>query len=412
MEAVVTCAQIAAGPFSLEAAYGNTRDIERTVLVAVHYFTAATRLMDIVPLIESDHRIQVVYTVPPSSIFSRGAHEFLRDTGALMIPWGQATQRRFDLILAAGQGSLEHLHGPIMTFPHGAGPAIHARRLPGDGPAAPCRMEGLGLRGLVVRGRVIPSSIVLAHERHRELLARDCPEAVPITVVGGDPCYDRLLASRPYRDAYRDALGAGAGQRLVVVTSHWGAGSLFARWPGLPRRLAAELADEGARVVAILHPHVWVWHGRRQVAAWLADAIRSGVLVLPPEEGWRAALVAADVVVGDRCSVTRYGAALGLPVLLTPGDDAVIPGTQYALLAETAPRLDPDAPLAAQLASAGAAWSGVDVAALRESLTSVPGRSAAIIRGEIYRMLGLDEPESPPVAEPVPYPRPIGVGVR
>jgi len=407
----VTCEQIAAGPFSLEAARGNTRAIERTVLVAVHYFTAATRLMDIVPLIESDHRIQVVYTVPPASIFSRGAYEFLRDIGALMIPWGQATQRRFDLILAAGQGSLEHLHGPIMMFPHGAGPTTYSRRLPGDGPSAPCRMNGLGLRGLVVRGRVIPSTIILAHEDHRRLLAQECPEAVPITVVGGDPCYDRLLASRAYRTAYRNALGVGPGQRLLVVTSHWGAGSLFARWPNLLGQLAAGLPSEDVRIVAILHPHVWVWHGRRQVTAWVADAMRSGVLVLPPEEGWRAALVAADVLIGDRCSVTRYGAALGLPVLIAPNDDQLIPGTQYALLNEMAPRFDPDASPEAQLAAAEAAWSDVDGVALRDTLTSVPGRSAEIIRGTIYRMLDLNEPKTPPTIEPVPHPCPLQVGV-
>lgn len=410
----MTCTQqLARGPFSLEAAMGNTREPERTVLVAVHYFTAATRLMDILPLIETDHRVQVVYTVPPASIFAQGAHDFLRRTGALVIPWWQATQRRFDLILAAGQGLLEQLHGPVMVFPHGAGPTTYSRRLPGDGPAARRRMNGLGLRGLVVRGRVIPSALVMAHEGHRRLLAEECPEAVPIAVVGGDLCYDRLLASRPYRTAYRTALGAGPAHKVLVVTSHWGKGSLLQRRPDLLRRLAAELPAADFRVVAIVHPHVWVWHGRRQVHAWLADAIRSGVVVLPPEEGWRAALVAGDLLIGDRCSVTRYGAALGLPVLLDSGEqDRAIPGTQFALLAEIAPRLDPDAPMAAQLAAAERAWAAADVTALRDALSSVPGEAAALTRRTIYRMLRLAEPEIAPAVEPVPHPLPLGPVVR
>jgi hypothetical protein len=410
----VTCEQqIARGPFSFEAAMGNTREPERTVLVVVHYFTAATRLMDIVPLFESDHRIQVVYTVPPASIFSRGAHDYLRETGALMIPWGQATQRRFDLIMAAGQGMLEQLHGPVMMFPHGAGPTTYTRRMPGDGPAARRRMNGLALRGLVVRGRVIPSALMMAHEAHRRLLAEECPEALPVTVVAGDLCYDRLLASRPYRTAYRNALGAGPGQKVLVVTSHWGKGSLLQRRPDLLHRLAAELPAEEYRVVAIVHPHVWVWHGRRQVHAWLADAIRAGVVVLPPEEGWRAALVAADLLIGDRGSVTRYGAALGLPVLFAPCDaDELIPGTQFALLNEIAPRLDLDAPPAAQLAAAEQTWATADVAALRDTLSSVPGEAAVITRSTIYRLLRLAEPDKPPAAEPVPHPLPLGADVR
>ncbi|MEV5411264.1 hypothetical protein AB0K60_20780 [Thermopolyspora sp. NPDC052614] len=410
----MTCEQqIAVGPISQEAARGNTREPERTVLVVVHYFTAATRLMDILPLIESDHRVQVVYTVPPASIFSRGAHDYLRDTGALVIPWWQATQRRFDLILAAGQGLLEHLHGPIMMFPHGAGPTTYSRRLPGDGPAAPRRMNGLGLRGLVVRGRVVPSAIMLAHEEHRRLLAEECPEAVPATVVAGDLCFDRLLASRPYRTAYRNALGAGPAHKVLVVTSHWGKGSLFHQRPDLLRDLAASLPAEDFRIAAIVHPHVWVWHGRRQVHAWLTEATRSGIVLLPPEEGWRAALIAADLLIGDRGSVTRYGAALGLPVLLAPcAADRVIPGTQFALLNEIAPRIDFAAPPAAQLDAAERAWTAADAAALRSALTSVPGQAAAITRGKIYHLLGLAEPAVAPLAEPVPAPLPLESAAR
>ena len=69
-------------------------------------------------------------------------------------------------------------------------------------------------------------------------------------------------------------------------------------------------------MVAALHPNIWALHGRRQVLAWLADHMAAGLGVVPPQEGWRAALVGADVVIGDHGSVTRYGAALGVPVLM------------------------------------------------------------------------------------------------
>ena len=33
--------------------------------------------------------------------------------------------------------------------------------------------------------------------------------------------------------------------------------------------------------------------------------MRAGLGVIPPQEGWRAALVGADVLIGDHGSVTR-----------------------------------------------------------------------------------------------------------
>jgi hypothetical protein len=403
------CPQIVKGPVSMEAARGNTCTADRMVLVAAHHFTGATRLMDIVPLVESDRRIQVVYTVPPISIFARSAHEFLHDTGALVIPWGQAVQRRFDLVLAAGQGLLEELHAPIMMFQHGAGPYSYQSRLAGYGPLAPRGMGGLGLRGLIIRGRVVPSALMMAHEDHTALLRSQCPEAVPAAVIAGDICFDRILESRSRRTAYRNALGAGPSQRVVIVSSHWGKSSLLGRRLDLLQRLAEQLPSEEYRIVAVLHPHVWAWHGRRQVSAWLAPAVEAGVVLLPPEEGWRAALVAGDMMIGDRGSVTCYGGALGLPVLLAPySTDDVVPGSLYAFLGQVAPRLDLDGPLPAQLEATQRSWSAAYSAELAERIASHRGRAAAVTRRAMYELMRLTEPAAAPVIEPVPCPVPLG----
>jgi hypothetical protein len=409
-EAVMACEPpIIRGPFSIDASKGDTHRVERTVLVVVHHLAGATRLMDIVPLVEHDQRVQMVYTVPPSSLWADGAHEFLRTTGALVMPWPQATQTRFDLALAAGQGLLEHLHAPIAMFSHGAGHISYVNRWEGHGPPASRQVSGLGFGGLSSHGRVTPSAIMLAHEDHRRSLARECPDALPTAVIAGDLCFDRLLASLPRRSAYRDALNAGPARKLVVVSSRWGAGSLLGQRIDPIFRLAAELPYEDHRVVMILHPNIWTWHGRRQVLAWFAESVRSGIILLPPEEGWRGALVAADVMIGDRGSVTSYGAALGLPVLLAPYDaEDVVPGSQFAYLGEVAPRLRTGAPLAAQLDATARDWSAGDAAVLRSRLTSAPGGAARITRRTIYRLLRLDEPAAEPVTEPVPLPCPLG----
>src|SRR5260370_26306751 len=77
-----------------------------------------------------------------------------------------------------------------------------------------------------------------------------------------------------------------------------------------------ELPADSYQVAAILHPNAWHWHSPRQVRAWHAENMRRGLLLIPPEEGWRAVLAAADVIVGDHGSVTYYGASTGVPVLL------------------------------------------------------------------------------------------------
>ncbi|MEU8269994.1 hypothetical protein AB0B89_22905, partial [Sphaerisporangium sp. NPDC049002] len=260
--------------------------------IVVHHLAAATRLMDVVPLIEEDRRVQVVYTVPPSSRFASGAQDFLQSRGALVMPWSQATETRFDLAVAAGQGMLERLHAPLMTLSHGAGPNSYVSRREGHGPPASRAVTGLGFQALTLHGRVVPSAIMLGHVDHRRLLASQCPDALPATVIAGDPCFDRLVASRAQRTAYRNALGAGPAQKVVVVSSHYGAGSLLSRHPDLPLRLSAELPSEEFRIALILHPNIWVAHGAQQVRSWFATCTRSGVALLPPEEGWRAALVA------------------------------------------------------------------------------------------------------------------------
>jgi hypothetical protein len=259
---------------------------------------------------------------------------------------------------------------------------------------------------LIYHGRVVPAAIALAHDDGVSQLKRSCPEAVPASFVAGDPCYDRLTASHPFRDTYRRALGVKEGQQLVVVSSTWGPGSLLGRYRNLVSRLAAELPRDEYRVVAILHPNIWHWHGNWQVQAWYADAMRNGLGLVPPEEGWRAALIAADMVVGDHGSVTYYAASIGAPVLLaTFPEDDIDPGSPVTALGRIAPRVRPDRPLLPQLAETAATYSSEHHAELAGKVTSAPGDAARLVRREMYRLMKLPEPPTIPRARPVPAPR-------
>jgi hypothetical protein len=277
--------------------------------------------------------------------------------GAVTLPWEQAVRERFDLAIAAGTGQLERLHAPVVLMPHGAGFGKYPARWPAHGPSAPRHAHGTERQQLVYHGSVIPAAILVAHHDRLAQLRRSCPEAVQAAVVVGDPCHDQLVASLPLRSAYRRALGVRDGQKLILVTSTWGPGSLLGQAPGLVPELLTQLPANRYRVAASLHPDVWYWHGPWQVRAWYDRCVHAGLTLLPVAEGWRGALVAADLVIGDHGSVTLYAASLGVPVLLAAfARDDVPPRSHVALLGRAAPRLHPDLPLLPQLEHATATY--------------------------------------------------------
>ncbi|QUQ68281.1 hypothetical protein [Kutzneria sp. CA-103260] len=396
--------QWARGPIGPDTDYLYPTTARRTVLVVVHTVTAGTRLLDIVPLLGADRRVQVVFTRAPD-VFGNGVDEFLAGIGGLIVPWEQAMLTRFDLAIAADHGHLQDLHAPLVVFAHGADRNKYSVQRPGMLRSKRV-VFGLGPQWLVWDGAVLPAVVALSHDKQMELLAEGCPEALPSAVVIGDPCLDRMLVSQPYRDDYRKALGVDDGRRLVVVSSTWGPQGLLGRCSDLLPRLAAELPVDQFQVVCVLHPLIWYWHGPWQVRAWLAAGRRAGLRLVPPEEGWRAALIAADWVIGDHGSATLYGAAMGASVTLASFPDTdVHPASTGAYLHSVASRLRADRPLAEQCDMAVSAHPPGMANTIVERLTSVAGRSAPLIQATLYRLMELPQPDTPAVVEPVPLPR-------
>ncbi|MHC3471722.1 hypothetical protein ACYF6T_23910 [Streptomyces sp. 7R007] len=381
-----------------------TRRTRRRLLVVVHTVIAGQRLLDTVRLLEGDNRVQTFFTQAPD-VFGNGVAAFLDRLQGLVVPWSQAVQTRFDLALAASHGSLHELHAPVIVLPHGAG---HNKLTPAGPPGRPVAQRGvygLSRQRLVRDGVLVPEAIVLAHDEELTRLGRECPEALPVAEVVGDPCFDRIAAGLPFRALYRDALGVRAGQRLVLVTSTWGPDSLLGQGWELLERLVGELPRDEFRIAALLHPHVWTAHGVWQVRAWLAGLGRSGLTLVSPYGDWTGAVVAADYVVGDHGSVTLYGAMTGVPVLMAGRPDAdVDPGSPLAELMSFAPRLRPDRPLRPQLRRSEATCRTRRYERVAARISSEPGRFCRKMRALLYRKLRLRAPALRPTTEPARLP--------
>ncbi|WP_433324343.1 hypothetical protein [Spirillospora sp. CA-294931] len=373
-----------------------TRRHTKKVLVVAHTVTSTARLLDVLTVIERDPRVQVLFTVIPASAFDAGVASLLDDIGARVIPWDQAVDEEFDLALTAGNsGELHRIKAPSVIMPHGMGYNKYLKTENGKRKT----VYGLAAEQLLHKGEVVAASIVLSHPEQLERLRGECPEAVSRATVAGDPCLDRMDASLPWRERYRAELGLRAEQRLVVVASTWGENSLFADRPELLGRLLANLPFDRCRVAAVVHPNVWYGHGTRQVRRWLDDCRRSGLILIPPREGWRAAVVASDCVVGDHGSVTLYAAALGRPVALAGyNPDAIAPVTAMAALADRAPRLD----AVADIETVMDEFKPGRYDEVSRLAVARRGSSFRVLRALLYELMCLDEPDEPPQVLPVP----------
>ena len=373
----------------------------RTVLAVGRNVAALTRLADVLAAFDDDPRIRVLFTIGPGSPHAAGTARLLSWYGAAFVDWRQAVRLRPDLVIStSSNGSLHRLRGPLMMLPHGAGRHKLAR-----GPKSADAPYGLSRAQLVHRGRVLPDVLGVSHPDQLALLARHCPQALPRAVLVGDPCFDRMRASAHLRDSFRTALGLAGRQRLVLVTSTWGSMSTFDASPELPLRALRELPSDRYRVALALHPNIWAEHGPMRVKSWYATARRAGLILVPWYDGWQAALLAADRVIGDHGSVTCYAAALGTPVLLgaAPSPD-LVPGTPATQLAAACPRLDEGRDLEPQLD----ACADPDQVSINARIAAddfgLPGDALHVLRSNAYRLMRLeprdDEPDQPLIPRP------------
>ncbi|MCC2277811.1 CDP-glycerol glycerophosphotransferase family protein [Streptomyces sp. ET3-23] len=383
-------------PVGADARRWRTFGGRRVLVAAARTVTSAVRLLEVLPaLFRSDPRVDVVFAFDPTSAFGDGVLGLLHAAGARVMPWSQLSRTACDLVVSASENiDLTGVDCPVLVLPHGVG--FH--KLVPD-----ARGTGRRLSGVMDDERAWHA---VSHPDQIRQLAQHHPALADRTFLIGDPCHDRLLASRMLRTRYREELGLQDGRKLVLVSSTWGEQSLLGTDPLLPQRLLGELPLDEYRVAAVLHPNIWSAHGTWQIRAVEAAALDAGLLLIPPHRGWQAALLAADVLVGDHGSVTFYGAALGTPLLLAAFGEESVPGTPMTELGRITPRLDPHAPLAAQLERAVAEHDAERITKVANGAFAEPGRSLEQLRSALYELMKLPEPDAagaPPLHRwPVP----------
>jgi hypothetical protein len=363
---------------------------------------SATRLLDAVALFRSDPRIQALFCVDESSVFSRGVSELLARTGGVVVSPGQLDA--VDLVVSASENVGLTPRSPLIVVPHGVGFHKYVPGANGNG----FRVSGLVSERVLSERRVV---MAVSHEDQVAQLAALSPATVGRTAVVGDLTLDQLMVSQALRSRYRRALGLDAGQRLVVITSTWGGQSQFGKALGLAEWLLAELPADEYRVAQILHPNVWAAHGALQIRSWLADALDAGLLLIPAEQGWQATMCCADVVICDHGSLSLYAAALGTPLLTAAFGTEIVPGTPLAALGRSATRLAVGQPLVDQFASASVPDQVARLAAIADSAFARRGDASTALRNVMYALMNLDPPTSRArvraAPAPLPYTRPV-----
>ena len=396
--------QWARAPIGEGSEQWRTIPFERTILVVARGPTTTLWVFDFLDEILADPRIQVVFTIDEDEpdTFSRGLTDITSIADAAVIPWSQARKHRFDLAITASfEGSLHQLKCPLLLGLHG-GSICKQDAVPAGGHFAMPSLLG-------APPQAAATTVMLSHPDQQELFPWDQPSVE--VAVAGDPCLDRLEASRPLRDHYRRDLGLDAHQRLVVVCSTWGPDTVLAAIPDIGIRLASELPTDSYRVAMIVHPNIWTAHGFWQVHTWSKRATEAGVLAIPPSgNAWRSALVASDAVIHDHGSVGLYAAALDLPMMNVGLDPAnMIDSAPIAHLGRLTPRIDLSAPLRPQIDSAIRDHTPGRYEPIAQRVSSRPGEALRLHRDLIYRLIGLDTPAfeprtlaMPPPPEPLP----------
>ena len=99
-------------------------NIERTILVVARTLGSTSWLLDVLPEVVADRRVQLVFTleVDAPSVYRQGALDLLTDLRIPIVPWRQAVSTSFDLaICATHTGELHRLRSPLLLLPHGPG---------------------------------------------------------------------------------------------------------------------------------------------------------------------------------------------------------------------------------------------------------------------------------------------------
>ncbi|MGW4888280.1 translation initiation factor 2 [Streptomyces murinus] len=385
---------------------GRPTGDERAVLFAARSQNALHRLLDTLPVFAGDDRVHRCFTLVPGSAFSLDALSAIDRAGGRTLPWAEAVEQTFALILAASpKGDLHALHGPRVLLPHGAG---FNKSVPGEGTEDSA--SGLDPAHLLrPDGAPLATRYLFSHPSQIARLAPLSPSVAARSTVVGDPLLERFLESQDRRDRYRAALRTGA-RTLVVLLSTWGPESLIGRRPGLPAELAAALPHDEYQLALVLHPNERARRGTLDLAEYLDPARQAGLILPAVHEEWASVAVAADLLITDHGSAALYPAALDRPLLgVYDGGRELLPDSPMSALLTGVPRLPPHLPgvdTASRLATAVRAHRPGSSRTLAEPAFAEQGRALDRLRETLYDLLDLTPPDRPVLPRLLPDPAP------
>lgn len=152
------------GEYPEESSYWYAVDCERTVLAVTRSVNTTLALIDGLPDLLHDRRVQVLFTVMPKqrdANFERWMRRLVTEAGVREISWEEAVGKRFDLVVTASyEGALNELSGHMLILNHGTGVGKYLA-LPPDG-RLPVLAQRLQLRDLRRRGHVVEEDQELA----------------------------------------------------------------------------------------------------------------------------------------------------------------------------------------------------------------------------------------------------------
>lgn len=127
---------LSGGEYPEASSYWYAMDHERTVLAVTRSVNTTLALIDGLPDLLHDRRVQVLFTVMPrqrDANFERWMRKLVREAGVREIDWEQAVGQRFDLVVTASyEGTLNELSGDVVILNHGTGVGKYLA-LPPDG---------------------------------------------------------------------------------------------------------------------------------------------------------------------------------------------------------------------------------------------------------------------------------------
>ncbi|MFT7841414.1 hypothetical protein Q5530_35210 [Saccharothrix sp. BKS2] len=387
----------------MDAVQRSTWGARQRVLFVIRNFTTVDRVLSVLGGLDLDPEdfIEIKFTTDGGSAFARDLAAHLKSLGGDAISWREACKSSWNLVLAAHASiKLRHLRGPLIIMAHGAG----YRRVMSHTTGSDTTPTGLVRDQLVHNGRLVPTVICLAHENQLPALVAEVPEAHGHTVVVGDPVMDQIRACRDRRSHYRGLLDVEPHQKLITVSSTWGRYSSLSAAPELPHRLLAQLPADRFKVALITHWNVQKAHSPLEVKTFMREALDCGLIPIPSELGWHAALIATDLLAGDHGSVTVYGAALGLPVLLvSDGGPEVNRQSVDAELWSAIKPLHVSGDLRSQVEATFQQHDPKRLPAFTDHLLGRPGAALHILNNLARELMRLP-PAPPPKMRPVPDP--------